>query len=124
MLLCRRREAAPAAVALYVLATRADKPEAALRHWTRAARIPIFLFMIPQPTTPAEIKSLLVTILADATQSAPERWQDLIEVELRPCPGAPHPNWGVAPQGNAEERTAICRAVCLVRDEFPRLGGS
>ncbi len=75
-----------------------------------------------QPTTPAEIKSLLVTILANATDSSPERWQDLIQVELRDGPVEPHPNWGVAPQGNAEERTAICRAVCLVRDEFPRLG--
>ena len=80
------------------------------------------LSVMDQPTTPAEIKSLLVTILANATESAPQRWQELIEVELRACPGAPHPNWGVAPQGNAEERTAICRAVCLVRDEFPRLG--
>ena len=78
--------------------------------------------MVREPTTPADIKSLLVTILANATDSAPERWQDLVQVELRDGPAAPHPNWGVAPQGNAEERTAISRAVCLVRDEFPRLG--
>jgi hypothetical protein len=80
--------------------------------------------MLQRPKTPAEVKSLLVTILADATESAPKRWQDLIEVELRHGPVAPHPNWGVAPQGNAEERIAISRAVCLVRDEFPRLGES
>jgi hypothetical protein len=79
--------------------------------------------MISQPTTPAEIKTLLVTILADATESAPERWQDLIQVELRSEQAEPpRPNWGVAPHGNAEERAAISRAVCLVRDEFPRLG--
>jgi hypothetical protein len=80
--------------------------------------------MVRQPTTPDEIKSLLVTILANATDSSPERWQGLVEVELRHGPTAPQPNWGVAPQGNAEERTAISRAVCLVRDEFPRLGES
>ena len=77
--------------------------------------------MVRQPTTPAEIKSLLVTILAEATDSAAQRWLDLVEVELRDGCTAPHPNWGVAPQGNAEERAAICRAVCLVRDEFPQL---
>ena len=79
--------------------------------------------MTSGPTTPDEIKSLLVTILADATGSARERWHALVKVELRVGPPAPpRPNWGVVPQGNAEERIAISRAVCLVRDEFPRLG--
>jgi hypothetical protein len=78
--------------------------------------------MTSQPTTPAEIKSLLVVILTGATESAPERWEGLVEVELRGDEAqAPRPNWGVAPQGNAAERAAICRAVCLVRDEFPRV---
>ena len=68
----------------------------------------------------AELKTLLVTILAGATDGNEGRWRDLLGTPTL-FPPATHPssNWTFHPEGTVDDRNAVAAAIELVREQHP-----
>lgn len=72
------------------------------------------------PIPAADLRHLLVTILAGATDGDGARWDALVgAIERVDLTRSPHTNWTIVARGDAGDREAIDRAVALVRGEHP-----
>lgn len=70
----------------------------------------------------ADLRKLLVTMLAGATNGDEERWGALLGKSIRVnIANSPKTNWRIspAPECRLPDRTAIVRAIDLVRAEHP-----
>lgn len=71
-------------------------------------------------STPAEVRELIVYLLAGATGRPERHWRKVVgEVEELPLAYNIKCNWRVSPKGSAEDIAAVQTAVDLVRTEHP-----
>ncbi|MBV9527887.1 hypothetical protein [Sphingomonas sp.] len=69
--------------------------------------------------TAAELRNLLVTLLAGATNQPEEHWEPLVgPLERRPLASRPATNWALKSAKGAHSEP-IAQAVRIVRDEHP-----
>lgn len=68
--------------------------------------------------TAAEIQSMLIELIAGATETDPERWRDIVgEVETQPIAFAVSGNWKVHPKGKKADREIVEKAAALLREQ-------
>lgn len=74
--------------------------------------------------SPNELAALLAHILADTTDGDEESWREIIgPVHKLPVIDNVQCNWVVIPGGTAKQRSAVAKAVEVVRAEHPYVGG-
>jgi hypothetical protein len=79
--------------------------------------------MPPPPLSPTELRALLVTIIAGATDGDEARWEKLVgPVDRLNIVFNIHSNWSVKVAGTKEECRVINRAIEIVRGEEPYVG--
>ena len=70
--------------------------------------------------TPDELRDLLATLLAGAAGGAKATWREKVgPVATRPILEDIRSNWRVSPKGDADDLTAIGKAVDVVRTANP-----
>jgi len=68
----------------------------------------------------AEIESMLIEMLAGATNSSPKVWTRAVgTVEVLPIVLNPKSNWRVIARGTSDEKAAVEKAAELVREHHP-----
>ena len=74
--------------------------------------------------TPAELRDLLVTVIAGVAGGDEQRWRAAVgPVEKLPIAFHARSNWRVKPSGDQAERGVIARAVEIVRAAHPYVAG-
>jgi hypothetical protein len=74
--------------------------------------------------TPRELRETLVQILTGAAGGTEARWRKAVgEVEKLSLAFNIRTNWAVRPTGNADELSAIAKAVDVVRTAHPYVAG-
>jgi hypothetical protein len=74
--------------------------------------------------TPAELRDLLVTVIAGAAGGDEQQWRDAVgPVEKLPIATNARSNWRVKPTGDQAKRGVIARAFEIVRAAHPYVAG-